>query len=242
MLGSIIGVGGSLLGGLFASRGSKSAARTQAQGATQAQQMQREMFDQQRQDFEPWRRQGENALRALRGETGLGAMPNRYRGFEQTPGYQFELSEGMRNLNAQLAAMGLTDSGAGLRARQEFGQGLASREYGNHLARLQSMAGLGQTAAGGQAGAGNAFAGMAGQFGANMGNLAMARGNALAGGQANAANAWGSAFEGVGGALGQYFGSHGQPQTAQAMNAFVPSFGAGGAALNNMIPMGGGFR
>ena len=235
MLGSIIGVGGSLLGGLFASRGAKSAARTQANAARSAQDMQLEMFEQQRRDFAPWRRQGENALRALRGETGLGAMPAGYSGFQQTPGFQFELSEGMRGLNAQLAAMGLTDSGAGLRARQEFGQGLASRDYGNHLARLQSMAGLGQTA-------NNAMAGLGGQFAGNMGNLAMARGNALAGGQANAANAWGSAFEGVGGALGQYFGNQGRPQTAQAMNAFVPSFGAGGAALNNMIPMGGGFR
>ena len=234
MLGSIIGVGGSLLGGLFASRGSKSAARTQAQGATQAQQMQRDMFDQQRQDFAPWRRQGENALRALRGELGLGPMPAGYAGFEETPGFQFGMSQGMRNLNSQLAAMGLTDSGAGLRARQEFGQGLASLHHDNHLARLQSMGGLGQTAT-------NAMAGLGSQFAGNMGNLAMARGNALAGGQANAANAWGSAFEGGMGALGQYFGNQGQPQTAQAMNAFVPAFGPGGT-LNNMIPMGGGFR
>lgn len=230
-----IGAAGSILGGVFGADGAKSAARTQARSADAAQEFQREMFETQRQDYAPWRRQGRNALMALRGELGLGAMPAGYAGFQETPGYDFEMSEGMRALESRLAAMGLTNSGVGMRTRQEYGQGLASRNYANHIARLQSMAGIGQSAT-------NALAGLGSQYAGNMGNLAMASGAARAGGIANAANAWGSAFEGVAGAAGQYLGSmpSSQPQTAQAANAFIPAFGPGGT-LNNMIPMGGGF-
>lgn len=73
-------------------------------------------------------------------------------------GYQFRLGQGMQGLQRQLAASGLGQSGAALKAAQEYGQGLASQEYGDAynrwLAQNQQLAGLsgqGLGAAGGMA-------------------------------------------------------------------------------------------
>lgn len=51
--------------------------------------------------------------------------------FEEDPGYQFRKAQGERDLNTQMASMGLTNSGAALRSGMEFSQGLAAQEYGN---------------------------------------------------------------------------------------------------------------
>ena len=51
--------------------------------------------------------------------------------FETDPGYQFRLNEGTRNLNASYGAKGLLKSDAAIRGITDYGQGLASQEYGN---------------------------------------------------------------------------------------------------------------
>lgn len=47
----------------------------------------------------------------------------------QDPGYQFKLSQGTEALNRALAAKGGLNSGAALKAAQEYGQGLADQTY-----------------------------------------------------------------------------------------------------------------
>ena len=51
--------------------------------------------------------------------------------FEADPGYQFRKDQGERDLNTQMASMGLTNSGAALKSGMEFNQGLANQEYSN---------------------------------------------------------------------------------------------------------------
>lgn len=98
--------------------------------------------------------------------------------FQDTPGYQFALNEGMRAIANQAAARGLLNSGARLRAAGRYATGLADQTYQNWLAALRSGAGLGQTGMQtGIAGAGNAI-NAAGQFGANAGT---AQGGAFVG-------------------------------------------------------------
>lgn len=53
----------------------------------------------------------------------------------QDPGYQFNLQQGQNALNNQLSASGSLDSGAALKAAQQFGQGLADTTYNNAFAR-----------------------------------------------------------------------------------------------------------
>lgn len=72
IIGPLIGVGGSLIGGLFGSGGSSKAADTQTQAALAAAETQRYMYDTTRQDYAPYRTTGELALARLSNTYGLG--------------------------------------------------------------------------------------------------------------------------------------------------------------------------
>ena len=73
--------------------------------------------------------------------------------FQQSPGYQWQLGQGLRAVDAGAAANGLLRSGATLKAEQTFGAGLADSDFGNYWNRLQQLSGAGLTAAGGIANA-----------------------------------------------------------------------------------------
>jgi hypothetical protein len=51
--------------------------------------------------------------------------------FTTSPGYEFRLNEGTRNLNARYGAGGLLKSGSALKGVTDYSQGAASAEYGN---------------------------------------------------------------------------------------------------------------
>lgn len=116
--------------------------------------------------------------------------------FFTSPGYQFRLDEGIRALERSGASRGKLNSGAMGRSLVEYGQGLASSEFGNYANRLASLAGTGQTAATTTGQIGIAAAGQAGMF---MGQAGTARAsgyagaaNAVSGGVENAMYMYGS--------------------------------------------------
>jgi len=113
-----------------------------------------------------------------------------FSGFQKTPGYDFQLQQGMDALQSTAAGRRNLLSGATIQAAQGFGQGLANQEYGNYLARLGGMAQGGQSAAGNMAAAGANFGAQAGNALAGMGNAqaagAIGVGNAITGGINNA--------------------------------------------------------
>lgn len=90
------------------------------------------------------------------------------------PGYQFRLDEGNKSINSGLAARGLGNSGAAIKALTRYGQDYASGEYGNAFNRQMQMANMGLNAAGGLS---NAASG----YGENLANIAMGVGSANAG-------------------------------------------------------------
>jgi hypothetical protein len=171
----------------------KDAAASTAAATNEATQLQREMFQQQRQDQMPWMEAGKTALNALI------PMATNYQKFgadqfQQDPGYAFRLSEGQKALDRQAAARGGLISGSALKAAQRYGQDMGSQEYMNAFNRyqtersaalnpLQSLSGVGQTTATnlGTTGAANA---------ANVGNLITGAGAAQAAGQVGMANAF----------------------------------------------------
>lgn len=74
-------------------------------------------------------------------------------------GYQFRLGQGQKQLEQSLAAKGMAQSGAALKAAQEYGQNFANQEFNDAYARwarenqmLSQQAGQGFSAATGQAG------------------------------------------------------------------------------------------
>lgn len=117
-----------------------------------------------------------------------------YQGFQKTPGYDYQLSEGLDALQSTAAARGGLYSGATMQAAQGYGQNLASQEYTNYLNRLASLGQSGQSAAAMQADATTNYAQMGTNALAALGNAraagAIGVGNAVNNGLQNAIGAW----------------------------------------------------
>lgn len=215
-------VGSSLIGGGAAYAGSKA----QARAADRATEEQRRQFERQVELQAPFREAGVNALPELIAASRY--TPFSMEQFEQDPGYAFRLREGLKALDRTAAARGGLLGGNQLRGVTQFGQELASQEYGNAFNRyqaeraarlnpLQSLAGMGQTTA-------STLAGQAGQLGQNVGANMIGAGNARASGYMGVANALTSG-------LGQYLNySQGQDllQAYKDRNTFQGVPGMGG--------------
>jgi hypothetical protein len=191
-------LGSSVLGGLM----SKSGADSQASAANRAADLQNAQYQQTRQDQMPWMQAGQTALNQLV-PLASNYTPFGMSQFQQDPGYQFRLSEGLKQLGHQASRSGGLVSGQTMKGIQDYAQNSASNEYNNafnryqaerqaRLAPLQSLAGVGQSTAAqlGQAGAANAGA---------VGNYLTGGAAAQAAGGIGAANALSSG-------LGTYLG------------------------------------
>jgi len=67
---------------------------------------------------------------------------------QESPAYNFRVEEGERALRNQLAASGMSQSGAAMRRALELGQQMGSQEYDNQFNRLQGVGQQGAMAAG----------------------------------------------------------------------------------------------
>lgn len=120
-----------------------------------------------------------------------------------TPGYQFDLSQGLQSIASSNAAKGLGVSGAALKGATSYATGLANNtlatqdsifqnNYGNVMNPLTSAANLGENAAAG--------AGALGTANTNSANAAsMAGASASAAGTVGSANALSSGLGSLGG-------------------------------------------
>jgi hypothetical protein len=153
-IGPIIGAGVSAIGGLIgggAQSGAVNQANEQAQRA----------LAQQRADLAPFRTAGTQAVGAtsdLLGLNGTDAQTSAFSNFHTDPGYQFQLDQGLRAVDAGAAAKGILRSGATLKAEQTFGTGLADQSFNQYYNRLFGLAGLGENAAAGGASSANTSA------------------------------------------------------------------------------------
>lgn len=103
------------------------------------------------------------------GQTVANAAMNQ---FTNTPDYQFAFQQGLQAMQRSAAAGGTLISGGQQKAGQEFGQGLATQQYGNYFNRLLSLSQIGQGAAGATASnaitSGNSIANTTGAIGASQ--------------------------------------------------------------------------
>lgn len=83
------------------------------------------------------------------------------------PGYQFRLGEGQKQLEQSLAARGMGQSGAALKAAQEYGQNFANQEYNDAFRRWISE----NQQLAGQSGQGLNAAGAMSDIYGNIGNI-----------------------------------------------------------------------
>lgn len=125
---------------------------------------------------------------------------NAFDNYQKSTGYQFRVGEGARALDNSYASRGVGQSGAAAKAALNYGQNIASGEFGNYLNALMAQQGVGLSAAGAQAGVSTNFV-----------NQTTANNNSGASALANAAiakgNANGNMWQGIAGGLGSLFGS-----------------------------------
>lgn len=162
---------------------------------------------------------------------------------QMDPSYAFREQQGMKALNQSLAAKGMGLSGTMMKGAQQYGQGLASEEYGNaynrfmanRAAAAQGLQGLysgGLTAAGGMGnlagGQANVYRGTAQDLAQNYQGLGQAIGQGYANMGANNASAYMAPTNFMASLAGQI------PQMA-AMYA-GGGFGGAGAAAKAATP------
>ena len=273
-----IAAAGTIGGGLIASSGSKSAAKSAQQSADQATALQRESRDLNMQTLAPWQQSGlaaNNQINALLGLGGGGQMAQQqiqqtpYMGggyggggfsrmmglgggfndysqigdggilgnfsnfngggygggfgmgsnrppqqspqdaaraafdqFRNSTGYDFRLKQGMNAVNSGYAGAGTIKSGAAMKGINDYGQGMASAEFGNYMGLLQNQAGAGLSAASAQAGVSTNAAN-------NMGNIAMQNGSNQANASLLRAQNYGQMFNSLGQIGGNLAGTMG---------------------------------
>lgn len=207
--GGVLGIGQ----GIFGSQANKQASQQMSQGNLLAAMMQQQMYQQQMQNLQPFMQYGQTALNTLSPLIGLGGNPltaeltSRFaptiERLMQTPGYQFTLDQGLRNVQNSFAARGLGSSSNALRGAADYATGLASttfndqfKNYWNENQSIYNMlAGAGST---GLQAAGMG-AQMAPQFAQGIGNALQGYGNAQGQGTLGANQAL---FGGLGSAYG----------------------------------------
>lgn len=194
-------IGSAVIGGVSTALGAGAAAKAQTGAANKASDTELAMFNKTQQNLQPFIGAGQTALPALTSAIpGLAAPINLDKDWlENTPGFKFALSQGLKANYNSASARGLGASGAAIKGGEAFATGLADNTYQNQFNNalanktmtLKSLmapielganaaSGLGTTSAGvasniGQniTGAGNAQAGANiayGNAGANIGN------------------------------------------------------------------------
>ena len=185
---------------------------------------QKREFDINQQNQAPWLQTGKSALSMLAGMYGLnsdgsGQAANApdYSAFYNSPDYQFALQQGQQAQDRDAAARGSLFSGQHTADTIQFGQGLASQQFGNYYNRLAGLAGVGQTAANQLGAYGQNYANAVGNLNMqNAGNQMNSIYN-----RANASSNFANQLAGIGGNLaGRFYQPGGSAPTYNTNNTF----------------------
>jgi len=220
------------------------AAKLQAEASKYQADVQKDIYEQQKAVMAPYVAAGETGQNRLLEYLGIGGSTGaqdygKYATAEftpdqflagQDPAYAFRMSEGLSALEKTAAARGGLLSGNAMQAAQTYGQGLASEEYQNAFNRYQttrtntlspyqSLQGVGEAAAAGQAtnlsSLGSNLANISQTSAAAQAGYNTSAANALAAGTVGSANAWSS---GLTGAASSYMNYSNQQNMINALN------------------------
>ena len=208
--------------------------------------LQKQVYEQGRTDFAPYREAGTanvnqlSTLLGIGGNTGA-ADYGKYSTAEFTPemfakgvdpGYAFRLSEGLKGIDRQAAARGGLISGNALKAASGYAGDQASQEYQNAFNRYQTT--RANTLAPFQTGAaaGQSAAAMQGQANANYGS---AGGQAISNYGQGASTAYGNAGNAVNTAYGNYGGGVSSAYGGYGTNATNALTGGANAVASGYV-------
>jgi hypothetical protein len=179
---AIAGIAGTVGSGLLKSNAASGAA-SQEQGAlTNASNFEQSMYNQAQGNLQPYVTGGQNAFSALQTALGIGtgggAGTINPASFQASPGYQFQLQQGLNGVQNATSNTGGVGGGNALKALQSYGSGLANQGWQSYLGNLGGVASSGQTAANNLGALG---ANLGGQVGQNTINSGLAgAGNSIA--------------------------------------------------------------
>jgi hypothetical protein len=227
-------IGSAVIGGASQAIGASSAADAQSDAANASNRRLDAQYNQTRADLQPFRDAGYIARDDLITHLGEFTKPVRMdqNALEQTPGYQFTKTQGLKAVQNSAAARGLGASGAAQKGAADFATGLANNTYkdqfnmevtntNNAYNRLMGLVNIGQNSAA--------------QTGDQGGKLQMAAaGNTVGAGDAQAAsyNRMGNAASGAANNIGSYYAYQGMygnnPLTGGVSAAGVSGAGTSG--------------
>jgi len=201
------GVASNMAAGKQASA-ANNAAGLQAQSEADSLALQKQMFDKQVEINQPWQDAG---LKALDNYASNPAFKFSYDDLTADPSYKFRQQQGVNAMDMSAASKGKILSGAQDKALANYGQNLASEEYGNAYNRsLQTyntnantqlnIANLGRGAAAQTSTA-------AGNYSNNAANTMSNSSNSIANSQIAAGNAYASGITGTANAVNQGIGN-----------------------------------
>lgn len=220
-IGATLGAAALTAGATVGAGAMSSHAQTKA--ANQASSTQMQMQNQVRGDLSPFRTAGEGFTNQLTQRMGDLTAPfsMTQANLEQTPGYQFNLTQGLKATNNALGARGLLNSGAVMKGASTFATGLADSTYMDqfNMDQTQKTNAYNKLLQGAQLG--ESAAAQTGAFGTQaatqIGQNTIGAGNAQAGALMSGANAIGQAASSV-------------PQ-AMMMNQLLSKMGSGSSGI-----------
>jgi len=207
MWGSIISLVGSYLGNKEANKGNNKAAQAGLDAQNRYIDELRRQFDINQTNQAPWLAAGKEGLSALQS-----LMAGNYTGFLNSPDYKAALDQGIHSYDMSAASKGSLFSGGHSADLTKYAEGLATQNLGNYRGALQSLAGVGQSAANTLGNYGQQYAQNLGSAYTNMGNL---RGSSYQNNAYNNAALWSN----LGNTFGQWYGNH----TANTGGGYTPS-------------------
>jgi hypothetical protein len=150
----VLGAGASIYGANKAANAQKEAANAAAETNRQALAFQKDVYENQKANYStasgnlnPYIQTGGGANNLLASFYGIGGDKalgeNALARFFESPDYRFALKEGLGALDNSAAAKGNLLGGNQMRAVTEYGQGLATQNLSNYLARLSGLSGQG---------------------------------------------------------------------------------------------------
>lgn len=191
-----VGAGATIYSASQSSKSAKQANQTQqaAQDAAEAR------YQQTRTDLMPYMEAGTNALgpqQDLLGLNGQEAADKAMGNFQSSPGYQYQLEQGIRAIDNSASANGMLNSGSRMKALQDRGNSLAAQDFGTYYNRLAGLTGLGQNAAAGVGNTGTQVSQMGTQTAAGQAQTGVSAAS-------NQASMYGNAAQGIGNAINNY--------------------------------------
>ena len=179
---------------------------------------------------------------ALLGLQGQDAANQAMSTFQNSPGYQWQMQQGLRGVDAGAAAgvrLPGVRSGATVKAEETYAENLANTSFGDYFYRLANLSGMGQTAATSEANLGTWGAGQLAQAGTNLNSAISGQAGAATAAQTGAANAqnsiFGNATSGLSGTVNNLFSDKNFQNTVNGIFGSGNTGNTSGAAVNPLL-------